>query len=321
MTDGHDDTPHDGDDAPCRWTVADGDPRRLDAFLMQTLDLSRSRAIALLESGVVLVNGRYADRGDKGRVLSAGDAVELIENKQGEAVDRLSRVVPQGDLALPIVSQGEGWVIVNKPAGMPVHPLKPGETGTALNGVAAKFPAIAGVGEGGLRSGVVHRLDVEASGLLLFATTQAAWQSLRKAFQDHRTEKVYHAIVAGRLEGEGRCELDLFIARHRPALVRVLDPHTPAIKRPPASAIRACDMTWQSLRAGDRASLLEIHLGTGFLHQIRVTLAHLGHPVLGDRVYGDTSSADRLMLHACRLRAGPAEAAIGDPPGFTDALM
>lgn len=320
MTEGHGGTSQE-ESSPRRWIIARGDQRRLDAFLVQSLELSRTRALALLESGVVLVNGRYADRGDKGRVLSPGDTIELIETTHGEAVDRLSRVVPQGCLELPIVSQGEGWVIVNKPAGMAAHPLKPGETGTALNAVAAKFPAIVGIGEGGLRSGVVHRLDVEASGLLLFATTQATWESLRKAFQDHHTEKVYHAIVAGRLEGQGRCELDLFIARHRPALVRVLDPRTPAIKRPQPSAIRTCDMTWRSLRAGERASLLEIHLGTGFLHQIRVTLAHLGHPVLGDRVYGDTSSGDRLMLHACRLKAGPAAATIGDPPSFADAVM
>lgn len=299
-----------------RWTVEEHDPRRLDAFLMRSLELSRSRAITLLDAGGVIVNNRRASRSDKGLVLSPGDRVELLTHGSDGASDFLSRIAPEVSPSIEIVKQGDGWVIVNKPCDTPVHPLRPGETGTVLNHLIAAFPSIAGIGEGGLRSGVVHRLDVEASGLLVVATTQTAWDTLRGAFREHRAKKVYHAVVASRLEGHGECEVDLYVARHRPALVRVLDSASPRGKRPPESAVRRCDLAWRSLHTGDHASLIEVHLGTGFLHQIRVTLAHLGHPVLGDHVYGNDESDTRLLLHACELSAGPADARVADPPEF-----
>src|SRR5690606_18172405 len=126
----------------------------------------------------------------------------------------------------------QGWMIVNKPAGLPVHPLEEDETETVLSALIAKYPQMHGVGEGGLRSGVVHRLDVETSGTLLFASKQETWTRLRQAFTEHRTTKKYQAIVLGQMRGSGEEKMVLHIARHRPAVVRVIDEAVPESEWP-----------------------------------------------------------------------------------------
>ena len=121
-------------------------------------------------------------------------------------------------------ASGPGWLAADKPAGMPVHPLAEDETGTLLNAVVARHPEVQGVGEGALRSGVVHRLDVDTSGVMLVARDQGTWQRLRDAFTARQVEKVYRALLLGRLQGEGAVSVGLLTARHRPARVRVARP-------------------------------------------------------------------------------------------------
>ena len=133
---------------------------------------------------------------------------------------------PEAAARLSILAHGPGWLAVDKPAGMPVRPHAEDERGTVLNAIAALEPAVHGVGEGGLRSGVVHRLDVETSGVLLVATREDAWRRLRRAFAERRVEKVYFALVWGELasrpgEALEEVEVGLVVARHRPARVRV----------------------------------------------------------------------------------------------------
>lgn len=302
--------------------------QRLDALLCDQLKLSRAQALRLLDSGVVHVNARVADRGDKGLRLETGWAV-LVRSftPPGQM-----KIVPDESLAIPVLADGPGWVIVNKPAGVAVHPLRDGETGTVMNAIAAMFPSIDSVGEGGLRSGVVHRLDIETSGTLLIAHEQATWQRLRQAFIQHRTRKLYRALVRGVMQGSGQEKLSLYVARHKPALVRV------ANSRTPIADVRSCDLSWRVVQSFDHATLLEVELGTGFLHQIRATLAHLGHPVLGDGVYSVSpdpanpsvtteaaadalnASCDRPMLHAWSLAVQEAKATAPDPQDFLDAM-
>src|SRR5262249_48742973 len=206
---------------------------------------------------------------------------------------------PEGDLLLVVLARGRGWLAVDKPPGQPVHPLLREEGGTLLNALVARHPELHGVGEGGLRSGVVHRLDVDTSGVVLFATEEEAWQRLRGAFRAHRVDKLYRALVAGRLAGEGAIEPALSVVRHRPARVAVVGgARTGAVGAPRLAGLR-----WRSLAHGRAATLLEVRPRTGFLHQIRATLAHLGHPVCGDPIYGtpgDASGVPRQMLHAAR---------------------
>jgi 23S rRNA pseudouridine1911/1915/1917 synthase len=174
---------------------------------------------------------------------------------------------------------------------------------------------VQGVGEGGLRSGVVHRLDVETSGVLLFALEESAWQRLRAAFREHRVEKVYRALVAGRVDAAGGAEVGLVLARHRPARVRVLSEE----ERRRSRGARVCVMSWRPLEHFAAATLLEVRPVTGFLHQIRAVLAQSGHPLLGDRTYAPAevaAAAPRHMLHAAALRFEEVAAESPEPEDF-----
>lgn len=265
---------------------------RLDVYLTRHLGLSRRAAQRLLEGQQVRVEGRTAS---KGLALQAGWKVE-VESFSEEGQEKVAEY--QGP-ELEILGEGSGWVAVDKPAGMPVHPLSEGERDTALNFVASRFAGIMGVGEGGLRSGVVHRLDVDTSGILLFALEEKMWKQLRAAFSAHRTEKVYQAVVHGRLERPVKVEFDLRIARHKPAKVEV-KPLGEGGK-----GCRTCATALKPLEVFRRATLVEARPVSGFLHQIRATLAHMGHPLLGDRLYGppdDPVPVQRHLLHASLLR-------------------
>jgi 23S rRNA pseudouridine1911/1915/1917 synthase len=285
--------------------------RRLDLFLAEKLALSRAQVRRLLASGAVQLDGRAVGDSAKGERLAVGVQVAVAPFKRADE----QRALADAGAALAVLAQGPGWLAVDKPAGMPVHPLREDETGTVLNAVVERWPEVHAVGEGGLRSGVVHRLDVDTSGALLVATRQPAWDRLRGAFAEHRVEKVYRAIVLGRVLGAESVELPLVTARHRPARVRVAEPGERA------RGARLAVLSYRPLEVFDAATLLEVRPRTGFLHQIRVTLAHLGHPVAGDRTYGppaDATGAARHMLHAARVAFEEIEAGCPDAADFAE---
>ncbi len=257
---------------------------RLDRALANRLGVSRARVRHLLEVGRVSEAGRALALADKSRSVAAGEIYRIDGALQAES----ETPTPRPDLDLAVVAEGEGWLCVDKPAGVGVHPLRPDQQDTVLNAVVARHPEIVGVGEAGLRSGVVHRLDVGTSGALLFATDEASWKRLRGAFSAHRLDKRYHSIVAGRFEEARRVDLPLEITRHQPAHVEVRE------------GGRATRERVTPLRVFEDSTLVEVKLETGFLHQIRATLAHLGHPVVGDTDYGGPDGP-RPLLHAKRL--------------------
>jgi len=287
--------------------------QRLDAFLSGQLGLSRAGARRLLARGAVRIGGRVAAR--------KGDAVALGVRVEVGAFTPEAGLAPEAEPGLPlqVLARGPGWLVVDKPAGVPVHALAPGEKGSLLSAVAARHPEIAGVGEGGLRSGVVHRLDVDTSGAVLFATEQATFQRLRAAFSAHRVEKRYRVIVEGGLVGAGSFECGLMVARHRPARVRVVEAERARLEH----GVRRARLAWRALEPLDRATLVEVLLETGFLHQIRATFAHAGHPVVGDAVYGlrgEGVPAPRQMLHASFLQVDEIAAQSPDAPDFAARL-
>jgi len=310
---------------------------RLDVFLARALEISRAQCRRLLARGAVSLDGRGLGEKDKGAALVAGARLDV------EAFRRPSEQAPLpepegGAAPLVVLADGEGWLVVDKPAGMPVHPLNEGETGTVLNAVVKIHPEIVGVGEGGLRCGVVHRLDVWTSGALVVATRPDTWQWLRSAFAEHRVSKRYLALVEGALDtGDADAldmELGLVMARHRPAKVRVVrpdEPESPSVRRV-SQTVRLIESFGGAPAAGVRgeASLVEIRPKTGFLHQIRVTLAHLGHPLIGDRTYGararegradwtEIAGATRHMLHAAEVEIeGPSDRVHAEAPLAND---
>ena len=286
-------------------------PRRLDHAVAAVAGVSRRHAQRLIAAEQVRVNGRPARVGDKGSLVAGSDRVTVA--------DRFDRVTPEPDAPLHVLAGGEGhgWVAVDKPAGQPVHPLQPGETGTLLNAVAARYPRVQGVGdEGGLRAGVVHRLDIETSGVVLFALDHPDWQRFRNAFAAHLTVKKYLALVQGSPPPDGRVDLNLAVTRHRPARVEVVPADRPDARR--------CTMSFRVNERLREAALVEVRLDTGFLHQVRVSLAHLGHPLLGDARYGkpstDMTPCRRTMLHAASLTLDEVHAEAPAPPDFADAL-
>jgi 23S rRNA pseudouridine1911/1915/1917 synthase len=285
---------------------------RLDSLVAAHAGCSRARARELLDLGMVEVEGRPVHLADKGRIMSAGERVRVRV-----AAAALDRIVPEPVAPLVVLAEGEGWVAVDKPAGVAVHPLRADEQGTLLQRVAARWPEIEGVGEGGRRSGVVHRLDVDTSGVQVFALAEPAWQWWRAGFREHRIEKVYRALVRGVPEHAGEVELDLVIAAHRPARVRV------ARAGEAGSSTRACRTSWTVLERYGVSTLVEVRPLTGFLHQVRVTFAHLGHPLLGDAVYGglfEASAAPRHLLHASALSFEDVAVSSPDPPDFRAVL-
>ena len=307
---------------PHRFVVEAGEAgARLQTFIATKLKISVHQAGDLLERGLVSLAGQIARFHQKGVKVSARQVVEVEHFEPPQA----QPVSPNPHLDVPVLAQNldQGWVVVNKPAGLPVHPLEPDETYTVLNALIARFPTMQGVGEGGLRSGVVHRLDVETSGALAFAFKPESWLSLRDAFREHRTLKLYHAIVLGEPPATGQVRLPLRVSQHKPAKVRVVEDD-----KADQPSVRWCDLAWRvvtQFHGGVTAAFVEISLGTGFLHQIRATFAHLKYPVAGDPHYlpawiADPSNARRVMLHAHRLVADEIDVTAPHPPDFAAML-
>ena len=273
---------------------------RLDLFLAAQLGLSRGQARRLLERGAVSLDARSLALGDKGMPLPG--LGRLSVQAFVAPADQRIPAPEKNEIRPSVVAQGPGWLALDKPAGMPVHPLRQDETGTLLGHVAALCPELHGVGEGGLRSGVVHRLDVETSGVILVATESHQWARIRGAFHAHRVAKRYLALVEGDVDwpAEGLAlRLPLRVAQHKPARVRVASPEESA-----RGLSREIEQTVRCVEALPGASLVEIEPRTGFLHQIRASLAHLGHPVVGDVRYGagaGMAGAQRHMLHAAEV--------------------
>ena len=259
------------------FVVADADAgARLDHLVARELGVSRAFARKLIAGERVRLGGRPAA---KGTALRAGEAIEIQPFARPEEGPRANP-----DLALAIVAESGGLIAIDKPAGQPTHPLAHAERDTALNALVARFPELVGVGEGGLRSGVVHRLDPGTSGVLVFARSEDAWQRARAAFREHRVHKRYVARVHGAFAGEREVELSL---ENRGERARVVERGG----RLAVSRLRA-------LATGTETSLVAIEMRTGVRHQIRATLAYLGFPVLGDALYGSTASLSRFWLHA-----------------------
>ena len=252
---------------------------RLDVFLARSLGLSRRYGRRLLQRGGIRINGAPAP---KGATLRAGDALTVPPFRHPS-----KGPIASPDPNLRVLAEQDGLVAIDKPAGVPTHPLDFDETGTALNAVLARYSGMNGVGEGGIRSGAVHRLDTGTSGVLVFAIDPEAWQRARRAFSERRVLKRYVARVHGCL---GEPWEVVFRLTHRGARMRVV-----------TEGGREAITRLRPLETDRESTLVEVQPVTGLMHQIRVTLAHLGHPVFGDRLYGSNLELDRHLLHAAEI--------------------
>jgi 23S rRNA pseudouridine1911/1915/1917 synthase len=259
---------------------------RLDRFLAGALsDLSRSRLEGLIEAGAVSTGPK-----------SIRDANHRV--KPGEiyavCVPRPTPSRPDAqDIPLSVVHEDKDLIVIDKPAGLVVHPAAGNPDGTLVNALIAHCgPELAGIG-GETRPGIVHRLDKDTSGLLVAAKNERAMKSLAKQFANHTIERAYHAIVWGAPRaGEGRIEGD--IGRNP------FDRKRMAVVRGGGKAARTRYRVVETFGDPARpfASLIECRLETGRTHQIRVHLTHLGHPLVGDPSYGRARQAPRPRTDA-----------------------
>ena len=263
---------------------ADHAGERLDAFLARRLveRLSRSHAHKLIADGLVTLNDMPAKASHR---LARGDRV-VASVPPSETPALVPEAIP-----LSIIYQDEDVIVVDKPPGLTVHPAAGHPRGTLVNALLALCPELAEI-KGTLRPGIVHRLDKDTSGLLVAAKNEAAQANLARQLKDRQVHKVYLALVQGRLERpEG--VIDAPIGRHprRRQRMAVVEGGRQALTR---YRVR------EYLR--DAYSLVEVEPLTGRTHQIRVHFASIGHPVVGDRLYGKASAlVGRQFLHAWRL--------------------
>jgi 23S rRNA pseudouridine1911/1915/1917 synthase len=261
---------------------------RLDAAMARLFGFSRSRAADLIEHGNVLVDGAGAMKSDRVR---AGSWLDVeIPPPAGPAA-----VVPQHVEGMRVVHDDDDIVVVDKPVGVAAHP-SPGWTGpTVVGGLAGAGFRISTSGAAE-RQGIVHRLDVGTSGLMVVAKSERAYTLLKRQFRDRTVDKIYHALVQGHPD-PSRGTVDAPIDRHP----------THDYKWAVVAAGKPSVTHYDTLEAFAAASLLEIRLETGRTHQIRVHMSALRHPCVGDLTYGaDPTLAarlglDRQWLHAARL--------------------
>ena len=257
---------------------------RLDHFLAAQLPhLSRSRLQVLIKEGHILVNGQSTKPGEK---LRTGNCITVHEPQPTPVTGTLAEDIP-----LAILFEDADLLVLNKAAGMVVHPAAGNLDGTLVNALLHHCTALSGIG-GEQRPGIVHRLDKETSGCLVVAKNDMAHQGLSRQFAQRTILKVYLALVAGHLAKKSGV-IEAEIGRH--------PVHRKKMSVVQTGKGRASTTDYRVLRELDDASLVECTLHTGRTHQIRVHLKHLGHPLLGDPLYGRRGHFERQMLHAWKL--------------------
>ena len=247
---------------------ADIPGERLDAFLARAAEnMSRSAAQKLIEEGAVRRNGKPGKKNDK---LNVGDAIEyeIPEPKEAE--------IPPREIPLDIVYEDEDVVVINKPKGLVVHPAAGHQDDTLVNGLLyAMGEDLSGI-NGELRPGIVHRIDKDTSGLLAVAKNDYAHRMLASQLKDHTMARTYEAIVCGSLR-EDSGTVDAPIGRHPSDRKKMC-----VTQRNSRSAVTH----WEVVTRYRGYTHIRCRLETGRTHQIRVHMAYIGHPILGDTVYG-----------------------------------
>ena len=263
------------DDGNLVITVSDGDVgERIDRFVTNATGQSRSLVVKLIESGAVTVNGAAVGKNYKMRVCDTVE-VEIPEPVSDEAVAE--------NIPLDVVYEDNDIIVINKPKGMIVHPATGIYTGTLVNALLYHCgDSLSGIG-GVIRPGIVHRIDKDTSGLLVVAKNDEAHISLSEQLQTHDVSRVYHAIVIGNIK-EDSGTIDRPIGRHpadRKKMAVITDPAQKA-----REAITHFEVIERFTLATGRFTYVKCKLETGRTHQIRVHMASVGHPLVGDTVYG-----------------------------------
>lgn len=266
--------------------IAEKPEARLDTWLTGIVpEHSRSRWQTLIKEGRVTVNGAPCKANQK---IHAGDRAEWFIPDPAPAV-------PQAEnISLDVLYEDRHMIAINKPAGLVVHPAVGNETGTLVNALLHHCADLTGIG-GEIRPGIVHRLDKDTSGVMVVAKNETAMADLSRQFKERDTEKEYLAIVWG-VPPRKRGTVETTIGRH------------PVHRKKMAANVRngrEAVSHYEVIEAFGEAALIRVKIETGRTHQIRVHMAHIKHPVIGDAVYGrgraSAVKASRQLLHAAKL--------------------
>ena len=257
---------------------------RLDRFLAEHLtQFSRSRIQQLIRDGAITVNREIARPSD---TIRLGDTIQVVEPPVKQ-IETEPEAIP-----LDIIFEDSDLIVINKPAGLVVHPGAGHREHTLVNALLHHSPGLSQIG-GKERPGIVHRLDKETSGCLVVAKNDIAHRALSDQFASRSVDKIYLALVSGKL-GKTAGSIEEKIGRH-------------PVHRQKMSVDsrrgRVAKTEYRVVSAGDEMSLVECCLHSGRTHQIRVHMHHIGHPVIGDKIYGSKTANKygRHMLHAWRL--------------------
>ena len=258
--------------------TADDAGKRLDQFAAQSGELTRSALTRLIESGAVTVNGKSVAKNYRVR---EGDSVEIAlpEPEPCEAIPE--------DIPLDVIYEDDDLIVVNKPVGMVVHPAAGNPNGTLVNALLHHCGnSLSGIG-GVIRPGIVHRIDKDTSGLLVVAKNDDAHLTLSAQLKGHHIRRTYYAVAIGNFK-EDRGTVDAPIGRHP------VDRKRMAVIRNESIRSRDAVTHWQVLARGEADgqcfTLVRCELETGRTHQIRVHMASIGHPLLGDPIYGGANT-------------------------------
>ncbi|MFA6603924.1 MAG: RluA family pseudouridine synthase [Patescibacteria group bacterium] len=266
---------------------------RFDVLLAKLFtERSRSQLQKLIKQGVIRLNGKKVT---PHFAVETGDVIESSVDLES-VIERPTSLKPRPDIAINVIHDEESFAVVEKPAGLLMHPTVRAETETLAAAVLARWPEIAAVGESFERPGIMQRLDKEASGLVVIAKTPAAYDSLKKQFQEHTIEKEYSVLAHGHTPKDSGT-IDL-------AIGRAASGDKMAARSEPMEGDRPAVTHYRVEQYYTNSALLAVRTETGRTHQIRAHLKALGNPIVGDTLYhpklgmGFKTASPRLFLHA-----------------------
>jgi 23S rRNA pseudouridine1911/1915/1917 synthase len=279
------------------WTISAGDAGlRLDAFLRAQLPfLSRREMDNALSARCFTINGRAARKGER---LTQGDVVRFT----GSPVRLANAPIANPGLRVPVIYEDAALLALNKPAGMDCHGFSGRDNATLANFLVARWPELTGVGKSRWQPGLVHRIDRDTSGLVLVAKQQAGFDELRAQFRRRAVKKKYLALVQGSTPRQGKIARPL---AHDPKDPRKMLPALTSQEGAIGSKVWPALTRYRKVGEQNGLSFLQLEMETGVTHQLRAHLACIGHPIVGDLLYGAAPKKDlglaRHFLHASGL--------------------
>lgn len=289
--------------------------QRLDRFLVEVLNkesagdkISRADLARAVKNGKILTNNKKVK---PSYILKKGDKVIFSDQEAVMSNQKKESLIPNPEVEFEVIFKDENIIVVDKPAGLQVHPVKPTGHGaspnskeqenTLVNGLIAKFPEIKNVGEDLKRPGMVHRLDKDTSGVIVVARNQKSFEELKKLFKNRKIKKKYLAVVYGKLKNKNGV-IEKPIARAGNYKKQTI------AGRKTKTKIRQAITKYKVLQEFKNYSLVEARLITGRTHQIRIHFFSLGHPVIGDKIYKikgkskfNQLKTKRQLLHASQI--------------------